>query len=238
MKKTFISVMILTLVFLMVLPASADEVIRYGDRGANVKAMQQMLRTLGFLEDKADGIYGRNTHQAVEYFLMYSGTACTDDEIVMDADSLSYLEYLVRVTEGVLTGEITPEDRELWAVCQPGEDGNEICWRHMPTIEALTLLAGGYPPQQMEVILLRRARQNWIDDMRKLYDEWALSDPSIAAEQKKDFNTHVKQLEQQWKNDEKKLNGDDLIEYLWEQYQLMEDMGVSLCFDLHTAEGS
>lgn len=90
----------------------------------------------------------------------------------------------------------------------------------------------------MEVVLLRRARQNWIDDIRRLYDEWAMTDPVIAVEQKQIFESALRPLEQQWKNDEKKLNGDDLIEYLWEQYQYMENMGVSLCFDLHTAEGS
>lgn len=147
MKKTWTSLLSLMLILLLVLHVFADSLPRYGDKGANVKSLQQMLRTLGFLHDKADGIYGRNTQQAVEDFLMYCGFDNEDGEATMDDDAMACLEQIIHVTEGVLTEEITPEDKALWDVCQPGEDGNEICWRHMPTLQALTLLAGGYPPQ-------------------------------------------------------------------------------------------
>lgn len=238
MKKVLILTMILMMAVGFGLPARADDTIRLGDKGADVKQMQQMLRTLGFLEGKADGIYGQLTQEAVDYFLMYAAADEAEDEQGMDAEALAMLRQIIRVTEGASSDEITDEQKELWPVCQPGEEANEICWRHLRTIQALELIGAGYPPQQMEILLLRRARQNWIDDMRQLYEEWAKIDTKTAKAQKTVFESSVKRLEKQWKSAEKKLKDEDLIEYLWEQYRLMEDMGVSLCFDLHTAEGN
>lgn len=224
---------------------AAVKVIKYGDRGSNVKHLQQMLRTLGFMDGKADGIYGQQTQDAVDYFLLYSAdgemeeTADNpEDDNGVDQESIDLLERIINITNGICTDEITDEDKELWPVCQPGEDGNELCWRHMRTIKALSMVGGGYPPPEMEILLLRRARQNWIDDMRQLYDEWAFTNPKVAKAQKKSFEATVSRLEKQWKTAEKKLKGEDLIEYLWEQYYYMENMGVSLCFDLYTAEGN
>ncbi len=42
--------------------------IDYGDRGLRVKSMQQRLRSLGYLADAADGIFGVRTQAAVQLF--------------------------------------------------------------------------------------------------------------------------------------------------------------------------
>lgn len=227
-------------------PATATpKIVKYGDRGSNVKHLQQMLRTLGFLDGKADGVYGQQTQDAVDDFLLYSADGemevvadNPEDDNGIDQESIDLLERIINITNGICTDEITDEDKELWPVCQPGEEGNELCWRHMRTIKALNMVGGSYPPPEMEILLLRRARQNWIDDVRQLYDKWALTNPKVAKVQKKSFEATVTRLEKQWKTAEKKLKDEDLIEYLWEQYYYMENIGVSLCFDLHTAEGN
>ncbi len=51
--------------------APAD--IKYGTRSAAVAAMQRRLRELGYLKDAADGVYGRNTANAVAAFQRDNG---------------------------------------------------------------------------------------------------------------------------------------------------------------------
>lgn len=233
MKKALCLVLVFMMAVSLAASAAADAAISYGDKGANVKRMQKMLITLGFLEGKADGVYGQQTQDAVEYFLLWNGT---EDGKEMDAESLAILENVIRIAEGKDTDQITDEQKALYPVCQPGKEGNEICWRHMRTNRVFGVMNAGYPPQKMEAVLLRRARQNWIEDILQLYDEWALSDPKTAKKQKADFQRTIKRMKNTWQSKEKKLKDDDLIDYLWEQYRWIEGIGVNLCFDLHTTE--
>ncbi len=46
--------------------------VRSGDRGENVRTLQRRLIELGYLQDAADGIFGRNTKRAVERFQNYN----------------------------------------------------------------------------------------------------------------------------------------------------------------------
>ena len=49
-------------------PNPAYTILRYGDRNDEVKKMQRRLIELGYLSDKADGVYGFNTRRAVILF--------------------------------------------------------------------------------------------------------------------------------------------------------------------------
>ncbi len=49
-------------------PPVHSRLLRKGDTGSDVKAVQARLRKLGFLDGKADGIFGRLTHKAVLAF--------------------------------------------------------------------------------------------------------------------------------------------------------------------------
>ena len=49
-----------------------------GDRGLRVTMMQQRLRSLGYLADAADGIFGVRTQQAVQLFQRENGLAISD----------------------------------------------------------------------------------------------------------------------------------------------------------------
>lgn len=59
------------------IPADAYEGIAYGSRGDDVTRLQTRLIELGYLADRADGIFGRNTERAVMSFQQTSGLAMT-----------------------------------------------------------------------------------------------------------------------------------------------------------------
>ena len=55
--------------------AGPSQTLQPGDTGAQVKALQQALTTLGYSPGKADGDYGINTKVAVEKFQLAKGLA-------------------------------------------------------------------------------------------------------------------------------------------------------------------
>lgn len=54
-------------------PTPAMTTVYVGDRGENVRKLQTRLKELGYLTDKVDGIFGKNTLRAVERFQQYNG---------------------------------------------------------------------------------------------------------------------------------------------------------------------
>ncbi len=60
-----------------------------GDRGEDVRKLQRRLTELGYLNDKIDGIYGKNTKRAVERFQFYNGLT-VDGTATRDTQRLLY----------------------------------------------------------------------------------------------------------------------------------------------------
>ena len=60
------------LALLMIAPCASADLSR-GSRGEDVRRLQNMLIDLGFLQDKADGIFGKNTQDAVKLFQARNG---------------------------------------------------------------------------------------------------------------------------------------------------------------------
>lgn len=77
-KKTISIILILaviTLAFVPVANASSNRLLRRGSRGDDVRALQQRLNELGYNCGKADGIFGRQTYNAVRAFQRQNGLA-------------------------------------------------------------------------------------------------------------------------------------------------------------------
>lgn len=89
-------------------PISTGKVIRYGDKGNDVKSMQNRLIELGYLASgSADGTYGKNTYQAIVAFqknnsLKTDGVVGTDT--INKLNSSTAIRATVTETE---TGSIT-----------------------------------------------------------------------------------------------------------------------------------
>ena len=54
-------------------PSAAHSAVAWGDRGSDVKAVQQRLRQYGYMTAPADGIYGQATYEAVVWFQRKNG---------------------------------------------------------------------------------------------------------------------------------------------------------------------
>lgn len=86
MKKS-LAILLITLLLLQLLPAYS-ETLKQGSRGNEVEAVQQRLIDLGYLSGKADGIYGKNTADAVSLFQFFARIPETGK---IDADTLAAL---------------------------------------------------------------------------------------------------------------------------------------------------
>ncbi|MDO4739990.1 MAG: L,D-transpeptidase family protein [Eubacteriales bacterium] len=58
------------------MPVCAGDVAR-GESGLNVRRIQTRLKTLGYLVQEPDGVYGENTERAVAYFQTRNGLFCS-----------------------------------------------------------------------------------------------------------------------------------------------------------------
>ena len=80
--KRIISVL---LVLMFLFPASALADLRRGDRGEEVRELQQMLWDTGFIFEEPDGVFGGNTEKAVKWFQEYAlleQTGVVDDRTI------------------------------------------------------------------------------------------------------------------------------------------------------------
>jgi len=75
MKRLLSAVLILSALAVLALPAHAAGLMRYGSRGAEVKQLQGNLIYLGYLDDVADGIFGKKTEAAVIRYQRNNGLA-------------------------------------------------------------------------------------------------------------------------------------------------------------------
>ena len=75
MRKTKIRLMALTLALTLLLPLLPSDaaMLAWGSRGEQVALVQQKLRQYGYLSQEADGVFGRNTYNAVIAFQRRNG---------------------------------------------------------------------------------------------------------------------------------------------------------------------
>lgn len=152
----------LFLIILLLIPGCALAELQRGDRGEEVTELQQLLFDTGFLFDLPDGVFGRNTEDAVKWFQEYANLEQTGvaGEKEMDAlrDCLAELHG-----EPETTGK--PEGD--YPVCcqryltEGGDEHTELCGHHalLDADEALP------------------AREKWENELNALYDQWLAASP-------------------------------------------------------------
>ena len=75
----------LLLALLLLVPVCALADLRRGDRGEEVRELQQMLWDTGFIFEEPDGVFGGNTEKAVKWFQEYAlleQTGVADDRTI------------------------------------------------------------------------------------------------------------------------------------------------------------
>ena len=230
---------VLALALCLAIPCAGLADLRRGSKGEDVKALQQALIDLGFLNDKADGIFGKKTEQAVKEWQWYLGE---EDNGVMTDEDLAALDNVWSVVMDVATEANLPEEelRDLFpAFCTVTEDElgqlrTVSCYRHYRQQDAIQALTAGQPPEKIEKRLAQRIRDLWLDDIRQMYADWALTDEAIAREQESIFEQAYAERQAEWKSLAKRA-GD--TEALTEETLWLDAIGAGLCFDLYGAEG-
>ena len=106
MRKAHIRLLALTLALTLALPLLPSDaaVLAWGSRGEQVALVQQKLRQYGYLSQEADGVFGRNTYNAVIAFQRRNGL--TADGRVGSATAAA---LGISLTGGTLSAELWQE---------------------------------------------------------------------------------------------------------------------------------
>ena len=216
----------LCLALFLLLPACARADLKRGDRGEEVKTLQRMLIELGFLNDKADGIFGKKTEAGVKALQEYWGVNTTGR---IDDDDLIALYSLYFLATGEMADDGLGED-ELMEICPAyctwsGSDGQSAiyCFRHQEQYLTFSEFIPESAPDKLKTLMTNRISELWERDIFAMYEEWEESLPEeeqhIAQEQRDIFEAALESYEP------------GLEKMLW-----LEAQGVDLCFELHGAE--
>lgn len=243
MKKRNILAGALAVLFLAIgLCGTACADLKKGNKGDEVKDLQQKLIDLGLMTGTADGAFGKKTETAVKKLQKYWGmkqTGRVDDEFLMEVEDLWHLA----LGNGTESG-VDPADLENPVMsCAHNENadyGYDYCYRHDEGKALRDLLnpeSGEDVPEGLQKVILKRMKEYWLEQIRLTYDEWEQSlepDKQIVAREQKEL------FEKDWAEMEAELaktgGGEDKLQTLTLQAQWLELSGIEACFDLHGAE--
>ena len=101
----------LLLALLLLVPVCALADLRRGDRGEEVRELQQMLWDTGFIFEEPDGVFGGNTEKAVKWFQEYAlleQTGVADDR-TLDSLYACWLQIMEENGYAVPDDEMEPQ---------------------------------------------------------------------------------------------------------------------------------
>lgn len=225
------------LVLLLAVPCALAELSR-GSKGEDVRWLQSMLVDLGFLDDVADGIFGKKTQAAVKSIQRYWGveeTGVADEGVINDLEILWALAMGLERESGALV-----DDEGYPRSCSWTQDGDEVyaeyCYRHIEQYPIVLQLAYENLPRRLENLLAENCCEFWLDSIRTMYADWADrlggADVNVASEQYEIFRTALEENTAMW--NENAAAGSN--EALLNRMKWLESIGVDLCFDLYGAE--
>ena len=221
MKKLVIrSIVIGLIMVLFPVLSMAGSDMRKGDKGEGVREAQEWLIELGYLEDKADGIFGKKTEAAVKAFQKTIGAKTTG---TLSPEQLDELQFLQMDATAVMEGDGLGEDelQEMYpAGCSRTDDqpgAIEFCWRHFEAGRLTAKLRLPALPDKAILLFAEQAMPMWEQAILGLYAEWEDEEKKTELEKK---------------------HGSGSAKTLQELAYWLEDVCVDRCFDLHTAEGN
>lgn len=181
MKRRLIRVVaaLTAVMTLAAVPASAE--LRRGDRNGVVQQLQQMLVETGWLFEEPDGIFGKNTEQAVKDFEEWAGLPVDGiaDDIMIENLGVAHdaqLEELSMEDEYVYDeyngGAAYAEYCSQW-VDASGNVNLDLCGTHYLLHENTDFMMQESDPAVLEYVL-----DTWSDEVYMLYDRWAEAVPA------------------------------------------------------------
>ena len=217
------------LVLMFLFPASALADLRRGDRGEEVRQLQQMLWDTGFIFEEPDGVFGGNTEKAVKWFQEYAlleQTGVVDDRTI-DSLYACWLRIMEENGYAVPGDEMEPQTAGFVPGYNPYGEGDYPAYCHRYTTEEgdeHTELCGRHAEVAMDSTL--SGVEKWTNALNELYQEWlelSLEEDRAAVASSQTF--FMLWLEQQRiaLNLQKVENVDDHIE------ALLRNQCVELC---------
>lgn len=156
------------LTLLCLLPA-CSLALRRGDKSEDVRSLQQMLFETGWLFEEPDGIFGRNTENAVRDYERFAGLPVDGvaDEAMLEALTESWVQRMVE-TGQLTAGEGALADGRYPAFCThdvtDGVSLTEYCATHDALYtQAQALIASGEAEQAVQL---------WCAEIERLYGLW------------------------------------------------------------------
>lgn len=195
-----------------------------------VQAMQQMLIDLEILNDKADGIFGKNTEQAVRDYQEQAGYEVTG---IAYPQTRAGIENDWKAVSGGEAADYYSENGfPESCLRQQDENGFETviyCQQHYETCEhAAELYADAYTEkQQLEALDSERAL--WQNELNNMYDRWMNSvsdaDRSSVIESRTAFYAYLEAQEFVWNA---VYDGDE-ITVKQSMVQMIKNQSVDIC---------
>lgn len=212
-------------------------------RGVNdreaVRALQQKLQELCFLQDKVDGIFGKNTEQAVRDFEVAFGFP--DDGVAWPAVQASVTEVWERwLSDAPEAPEATgvpgePDESEMEAntlvdFCIRGaEEQWLMCTNHTTMVQTAQALYQAATTDAERVRALRQIRALWQGELDILYETWLNAAPdaekSLVLSGKATFAGYLTTQEMIWKQQ----YGADSIQALEQVNAALQEQCLQLC---------
>ena len=236
-RRFIVRMMVFLLALLHAAPGALADLSR-GSKGEDVRQLQSKLIDLGFLDDKADGIFGKKTQAAVKALQCYW---CVEETGVADEGVINDLEILWSLAMGLERESGAPMDGEGYPPsCSWTQEGDaiyaEFCYRHIEQYPLAIQLSYENPPEKLEYLLMENRCQFWLDSIRTMYADWADrlggADMSVASEQYETFREALKENTAMW-NEEAEPGSNEAV---LSRMTWLESIGVDLCFDLYGAE--
>lgn len=239
-KGFFIRMIVCLLLLLLAAPCALADLSR-GSKGEDVRQLQQMLIDVGFLDDVADGIFGKKTQAAVKAIQRYW---CVEETGVADEGVLNDLEILWQMVMGIPRENGAPIDDgyleglpEYCSWTGDEEGAVEYCWRHYDQVALQNILFAPNAPEKLEKMLTNSVCSLWFRWICIMYEEWeealGYADNNVAASQYDNFLLTLDDQIAQWSE----IYGGHLaLGTLQNEMKWLESIGVDLCFDMYGAE--
>ncbi len=225
----------LTVLCLLAVPLTAlTETLKRNSSGEAVAEVQQWLIDLGYLNDVADGKFGRKTETAVKAFQKTIGVRQDGRLTDNQREQLMFLYF--DVTSAMEGDGPDPEElKETYpdGCSRTGDEAGQVdyCWRHQEAGRLTAIMLKPGLPDKATAQVASRAVDLWLNNIYALYDEWGETS-DIAFDQ-------LDLFEEAWAEVETDLSsaiGPGSASALKEMAFWLEGCCTDRCFDLHTAE--
>ena len=158
------------------------------DQSDDVASCQQMLIDLGFLKDKADGMFGKKTEQAVKDFQSENGLESTGIVYPQTQSAIAERhEMLMNPTAEPETPTSAPDDEFpeiVYCACELDDEGVErvtYCAGHKALLDEFEAQFLAAETEDAKLLALNESQSVWQAELDRLYDAYL---SSAAPEEK------------------------------------------------------